>query len=89
MVNLERGEGTRGLVGSQGRWNQGQGGILWQIPLQFSGFSSIIIGFMVNLERGEGTRGLVGRRRNEWQPGPLEPGGRGAYFSRYVFPNLI
>ena len=30
---------------------------------------------MVNLGRGEGTRGLVGRRRNEWQPGPLEPRG--------------
>ena len=58
---------------------RGQGGILWQIrfPYLNLGFSSIIIGFMVNLERGEGTWGLVGRRRNEWQPGPLESGGRG------------
>ena len=79
----------RGLGGSSGAravGSRGQGGILWQIRLQFKGFSSIIIGFMVNLERGEGTRGLVGRRRNEWQPGPFEPGGRGAYFGRYVFP---
>ena len=41
---------------------------------------------MVNLGRGEGTRGLVGRRRNEWQPGPLEPGG---IFWQSVFPISI